>query len=194
VLGDFEMKIKDIVIEGFTSTFLKGLVTPKAAKNITDLPTRGTGAISDVDIEKQANKMFAPGGEQDWETPEQTAARTDQEAIAKKKKMQAAIGAATTATGKANQQSSRTSRQVRTTGQDIGMINMGSNQYVRDNAGNWVDSNGTAITNPAVSMALDKEANRQAQLIRQTAQMAPGYQPMTSGLAGFKKKKGRKSA
>jgi hypothetical protein len=43
-------------------------------------------------------------------------------------------------------------------------------------------------------MALDKEANRQAQLIRQTAQMAPGYQPMTSGLAGFKKKKGRKSA
>ena len=56
-LGDFEMKIKDVLKEGFWSGFASK-IQPQALQSKEEYPVRGTGKPLDSDVAKKAQELY----------------------------------------------------------------------------------------------------------------------------------------
>ncbi len=57
MLGDFEVKIKDVLTEGFWSGFASKL-QPGSSRNKEEYPVRGTGKPLDSEVAKKAQELY----------------------------------------------------------------------------------------------------------------------------------------
>lgn len=217
------MKIKDVVSEGFWSSFGKALL-PAAAKKVLDIEkpearqtyydlaksayqNYGTSPDYDTDetlvnLRARAEKIKDPKikkqmldmiGIKSWHTKDQQALSkaVDKEYRAKTLPDLVKTARAAAATKVAKQQKPiGTQPPPATSGPPVAPappttqgVTLGGYQFNQSASGDWT-YNGQIVTDPAILARLDKQAT----LKRQTAQMAPGYQPMP---AATPKRRGR---